>query len=65
MKKSTPHKNKIDYINQWKEKNNKTFSTGFTKEEYKAICDCIKQNNINKSEFIRWTYDKLKEEMNG
>ena len=40
----------------------KTFSANLKKEEYQEITDYLKQVGMNKVEFIRWAYDKLREE---
>lgn len=39
----------------------KTFSATLTKEEYKEICEYLQTIGMNKSEFVRWAYDKLRE----
>lgn len=40
----------------------KTFSATLPKEEYQEISDYLTQVGMNKAEFIRWAYDKLREE---
>ena len=39
----------------------KTFSANLKKEEYQEITDYLKQAGMNKVEFVRWAYDKLRE----
>lgn len=40
----------------------KTFSATLPKEEYQEISDYLTQVGMNKAEFVRWAYDKLREE---
>lgn len=40
----------------------KTFSATLKKEEYNELCDYLQQVGMNKAEFIRLSYNKLKEE---
>jgi hypothetical protein len=40
----------------------KTFSATLPKEEYQEISDYLLQVGMNKAEFVRWAYDKLREE---
>ena len=40
----------------------KTFSATLPKEEYQEISDYLLQAGMNKAEFVRWAYDKLREE---
>lgn len=40
----------------------KTFSATLTKEEYKEICEYLQTIGMNKAEFIRWAFNKLREE---
>lgn len=39
----------------------KTFSANLKKEEYAEIVEYLKLINMNKAEFIRWAFDKLRE----
>lgn len=39
----------------------KTFSANLKKEEYQEITDYLKQAGMNKAEFVRWAYGKLRE----
>lgn len=40
----------------------KTFSANLKKEEYNQIVDYLKSVGMNKAEFIRWAFDKLRED---
>lgn len=40
----------------------KQFSVKLLIPEYEEICDYLKQMKMNKAEFIRWAYDKLRQE---
>lgn len=40
----------------------KTFSTNLTKEEYSEITEYLKSVNMNKAEFVRWAFDKIRED---
>lgn len=40
----------------------KTFAATLTKEEYKELCDYLEQVGMNKAEFVRWAFDKLRED---
>ncbi len=40
----------------------KTFSARLPKEEYNDICEYLKLIKMNKAEFIRWAFDKIKED---
>lgn len=40
----------------------KTFSANLKKEEYQEIVDYLQSVGMNKVEFIRWAFDKLKED---
>lgn len=54
-------KNKIAYNIKRNKEINKQFVTNLKKAEYKEITDYLKSINMNKAEFIRWAYDKLRE----
>jgi len=55
-------KHKIEYnIKRNKELYSK-FGVNLPKEEYKIICDYLKSIGMNKAEFIRWAFDKLRED---
>lgn len=40
----------------------KTFSVTLPKEEHKQICEYLQSVGMNKAEFVRWAFDKLREE---
>lgn len=40
----------------------KTFSANLKKEEYQEIIDYLQSVGMNKAEFIRWAFDKLRED---
>ena len=40
----------------------KQFSVKLLIPEYEEICDYLKKMKMNKAEFIRWAYDKLRQE---
>lgn len=39
----------------------KLFQARLSKEEYKELCDYLKVSNMNKAEFVRWAFDKIRE----
>lgn len=55
-------KKKIAY--NIKRNNEKTdvFRARLPKEEYKELCDYLQRFGMNKAEFIRWAFNKLREE---
>ncbi len=38
------------------------FSARLKKEEYKELCDYLEQVGMNKADFVRWAFDKLRSE---
>lgn len=40
----------------------KTFSATLPKDEYNEICEYLQKLEMNKAEFIRWSYEKLKQQ---
>lgn len=40
----------------------KTFSANLKKEEHQEITDYLKSIGMNKAEFIRWAYNKIRQE---
>lgn len=40
----------------------KTFSVTLPKEEHKQLCEYLQSVGMNKAEFVRWAFDKLREE---
>lgn len=55
-------KHKVEYNVKRNRKMTSLFAARLPKEEYEQICDYLKQNNLNKAEFVRWAFDKLREE---
>ena len=37
------------------------FRARLSKKEYQELCDYLKLNGMNKAEFVRWAFDKLRE----
>lgn len=40
----------------------KSFSANLKKEEYEQIVEYLKSIGMNKAEFIRWAFDKIRED---
>ena len=40
----------------------KQFSARLPKEEYNLLCEYLKTVGMNKAEFVRWAFDKLRED---
>lgn len=40
----------------------KTFSANLKKEEHQEITEYLQSIGMNKAEFIRWAYDKIRED---
>lgn len=38
------------------------FCARLPKEEYNQLCEYLKQVGMNKAEFVRWAFDKLRED---
>lgn len=55
-------KHKVEYNVKRNRRLTSLFAARLPKEEHEQICDYLKQNNMNKAEFIRWAFDKLREE---
>lgn len=55
-------RHKVEYNVKRNKKLTSLFAARLPKEEYEQICDYLKQNNLNKAEFVRWAFDKLREE---
>ena len=55
-------RHKVEYNVKRNRRLTSLFAARLPKEEYEQICDYLKQNNLNKAEFIRWAFDKLREE---
>ncbi len=54
-------KRKVEYNIKRNRELCKKFSTNLPKEEYNEICEYLKVVGMNKAEFIRWAYSKLRE----
>lgn len=55
-------KNKVAYNVKRSKELYKQFSVKLLKEEYAELCDYLQSVGMNKAEFIRWAFDKLREE---
>lgn len=53
--------NKSKYNLERNKELTKLFCARLPKEEYKELCDYLKTQGMNKAEFVRWAYEKLKE----
>lgn len=54
-------KNKVAYNIKRNKEVSKQFVTNLKKEEYRELTEYLKSVGMNKAEFIRWAFDKLKE----
>lgn len=54
-------KNKIAYNIKRNRELYTKFAVNLPKKEYQELCEYLKQQGMNKAEFIRWAYDKLRE----
>jgi len=54
-------KNKVAYNVKRQKELYKQFSVKLLNEEYKELCDYLQQIGMNKAEFLRWAFDKLRE----
>jgi hypothetical protein len=55
-------KRKVAYNVKRNKEKYKKFAVNLLIPEYEEICDYLKQMKMNKAEFIRWAYDKLRQE---
>lgn len=55
-------KNKVAYNMKRNKELTSLFSTRLPKEEYNQMMDYLKSIGMNKAEFIRWAFDKLRED---
>lgn len=55
-------RHKVEYNVKRNRRLTSLFAARLPKEEYEQICDYLKENGMNKAEFIRWSFDKLREE---
>lgn len=59
-KKALEHKR--EYNRKRTKENLKTFHATLKIEEYEQICEYLKVLGMNKAEFIRWAFDKIRED---
>lgn len=52
--------NKKEYDYNYLKEHYGTFSAKLKKDETKKINELLKEKNMNKAEFVRWAYNKLK-----
>lgn len=55
-------KNKVAYNVKRSKELYKQFSVKLFKAEYAELCDYLQSIGMNKAEFIRWAFDKLRED---
>jgi len=55
-------KNKVAYNVKRSKELYKQFSVKLYKQDYNELCEYLKSIGMNKAEFIRWAFDKLKED---
>lgn len=53
-------KNKIAYNLKRNNETTKLFMARLPKEEYQELCEYLKASGMNKAEFVRWAFDKLR-----
>lgn len=56
-------RNKIEYNIKRNKQLTNLFCARLNKEEYNELCEFLNQINMNKAEFVRWAFDKLKEDI--
>jgi hypothetical protein len=54
-------KNKVAYNIKRNKQLTNLFAARLRKEEYNELCELLKQNSMNKADFVRWAFDKLRE----
>lgn len=54
-------KHKVEYNVKRNNKLTTLFAARLSKEEYNELCSYLKSQGINKAEFVRWAFDKLRE----
>lgn len=54
-------KNKVNYNIQRNKNLTNLFCARLPKEEYTMMCDYLKSIGMNKAEFVRWAFDKIRE----
>lgn len=55
-------KNKVAYNVKRNKLLYSKFCVSLPKEEYNLLCDYLKDLGMNKAEFIRWAFDKIRED---
>lgn len=55
-------KNKVAYNVKRNKLVNKQFVTYLKKDEYNELMEYLKLSGMNKAEFLRWAFDKLRED---
>lgn len=55
-------KNKVAYNMKRNNELTSLFRARLSKQEYNELCEYLKSIGMNKAEFIRWAYDKLRED---
>lgn len=55
-------KRKVAYNVKRNKELTKKFCASLPKEEYAMVCEYLKSIGMNKAEFIRWAFDKLRED---
>ena len=53
-------KNKVDYNIKRNKELTQLFGARLPKEEYQEICNYLQAIGMNKAEFVRWAYEKLR-----
>lgn len=53
--------NKVAYNIKRNNEMTTLFRARLSKKEYQELCDYLKLNGMNKAEFVRWAFDKLRE----
>lgn len=54
-------KHKVEYNIKRNKKLTTVFAARLPKDEYVELCDTLKQMGMNKADFVRWAFDKLRE----
>lgn len=55
-------KNKVAYNVKRNKEFTMLFAARLPKNEYNQICEYLKINGLNKADFVRWAFDKIREE---
>ena len=59
-KKALEHKR--EYNRKRNKELTKLFSVRLPKEEYNLLCEYLQSVGMNKAEFVRWAFDKIRED---